>query len=171
MAVSTPHSQSPYLAYGLWDPEPTAVVGQTHSDLQAYSVSHRDIEGLGAAVMALQRLWGEGGQAWLGCFPVEQDQSQGGGSEYVLGGRKELTGGRHLQVAHGVSVARGGRDTVYPGWCRTCKGQGLAHKYMCAGAALWLVDTESGQGTAFGPLTIPRTVPELPIRGNVSPPA
>lgn len=42
------------LAYGLWDPEPTAEVGQAHSDLQAYSVAHRDIEGLGAVVMALQ---------------------------------------------------------------------------------------------------------------------
>lgn len=29
-------------------------MGETHSDLQAYSVAHRDIEGLGAVVMALQ---------------------------------------------------------------------------------------------------------------------
>lgn len=30
------------------------MVGEAHSDLQAYSVAHRDIEGLGAVVMALQ---------------------------------------------------------------------------------------------------------------------
>lgn len=56
------HFQPPYLAYRFWDPEPTAAVGETHSDLQAYSVAHRDIEGLGAVVMALQGLWMEGGQ-------------------------------------------------------------------------------------------------------------
>lgn len=77
MAVSIPHSQPPYLAYRLWDPEPTAVVGQAHSDLQAYSVAHRDIEGVGAVLMALQGLWVKGGQAWLKYVPVKWDQSQG----------------------------------------------------------------------------------------------
>lgn len=49
------------------------MVGQAHSDLQAYSVAHRDIEGIGAVVMALQGLWMEGGQAQMGHVPVEQD--------------------------------------------------------------------------------------------------
>lgn len=62
------HSQPPYLAYRFWDPEPTAVVGQAHSDLQAYSMAHRDIEGFGAAVMALQGLWMEAVKHGWGMF-------------------------------------------------------------------------------------------------------
>lgn len=42
------------LPHGLRDPEPAAASGQTHGSLQAYLVAHRDIEGLAAAVVALQ---------------------------------------------------------------------------------------------------------------------
>lgn len=42
------------------------MVGEAHSDLQAYSVAHRDVEGLAAMVMALQGLRMEGGLAWMG---------------------------------------------------------------------------------------------------------
>lgn len=114
---------APYLAYRFWDPEPTAVVGEAHSDLQAYSVAHRDIEGLGAVVMAPQGLWKEDKHGWatllwsrtsLRTEAVRMSWRAGRSSQgaRTLG----LLALRHLQVAHGVRVARGECDTAYPGW-------------------------------------------------------
>lgn len=42
------------LAHGLRDPEPAAAVGQAHGRLQAYLVAHGHVQGLDAAVVALQ---------------------------------------------------------------------------------------------------------------------
>lgn len=84
---------------------------------------------------------------------------------------------RHLQVAHGVRIARGECDTASSGWSQDMQGTGSSpHKvHVCTSyLELYLVTWPSRPlvwtGQAFCPLTIPRTVPELPIRGNVSPP-
>lgn len=59
-----------HLAHRLWDPEPAAAKGQAHGRLQAHLVTHRDIEGLGAVVVALQGLeQGRRGQGAGGTSP------------------------------------------------------------------------------------------------------
>ena len=54
LCASPPTWQPTHLAHRLRDPKLAAAVGQAHSCLQAYLVAHRDIEGLGAVVVAPQ---------------------------------------------------------------------------------------------------------------------
>lgn len=54
--TSKPVHWPTHLAHGLWDPKPAAAADETHGGLQAHLVAHRDVEGLGAVVVASQGL-------------------------------------------------------------------------------------------------------------------